>query len=105
VQAPKERTFGGKLGAWSGGGAGASASGTATRWTVAWTSMLAASGFITRRRTLPEQKLPLRPSPGAQNTPGPQLLSGNESLVTIAKRVLELLRHSNGRQRPSTRHA
>src|SRR5262245_37284964 len=50
VQAPKERAFGGRLRGWSGGGAGASAAGTATQWTVAWTSMPAACGFITRRR-------------------------------------------------------
>jgi len=36
---------------------------------------------------------------------GPELLSENESLVKIAGRVLELLRHSNGRQRLSTHYA
>src|SRR5215831_7533904 len=50
VQVPKERTCGGRLGGWFGGGTGASAAGTATQWTLAWTSMPAACGFITRSR-------------------------------------------------------
>src|SRR5216683_3212473 len=51
VQAPNERTCAGRLGGWSGGGAGASWDGTATQWTLAWMSMPAACGCVTRSRS------------------------------------------------------